>query len=386
MLKFLLFLLCFKQSESLTLNCLCGNANYYSILQDNVYGCQITHLNLTKTEEFVTKIMRKHDIKKTNADVELLSIHNQTVHEIPGKIGNFFANVDGFEVINSDLKVITKKNLMQFKHLKYLNLMKNQIEVLANDLFEHNLKLKIVIICCNRLKIIGNNIFDSLNHLNHVDFRRNVCVHKRSEDHDELKSLMKEIDKKCPPSIEVYCTFADQDFPAGNFYTCEVRFWIIVINYMTIENFEGRHDSGRKNYDVHGLRVHEMTTAYMPINLCLHFPRLEAIEVVGGRMTKLEKKDLRAFPHLKVLWLPRNNVKTLSNDVFEANPKLEKISFYYNMLKVIGSEVFKSLKFLKFVSLEYNDCIHKAAGTKICLRSMQKEIKKSCQIYEIEED
>lgn len=353
------------------------------MLKETVYSCFIENLNFTNdlSDKILTNVIRKHESKKTNADVMLLKVHNQTLHEFPERLGQFFSQIEGLEVINSGLMILKKEHLKDMKSLKYLNLMKNKIEVLRNDVFRHNPKLKFLIICCNKLKVIGIEIFEHIQNVKHVDFRRNVCLSKKSDDSTDLAKMKIEIRKKCPPTIEVYCTFSETDFPVGKYYTCEVRFWIILIDYMAVEDFQGRHDSARKNSNVRGLRVHDMTTKYLPINLCKHFPRLEAIEVVGGKMAKLERNDINIYPHLKVLWLPRNNIETLSSDVFEENLELQKISFYENRLKFIDIDILKSLQHLKYINLELNECIDGFASTDICIKSIEKKIFEQCQSY-----
>lgn len=378
MLKLLLIIVSVGNINCFPIECFCGIGNYSAVYKDSVYLCFVVNMNITTSDKLVTNVIKKHDLKKTNFDVKLLKIHNQSCPEIPERIGTFFSRLEGLEIINSNLRSVIKEDLSDFKNLKYLNLKENKIEVLRNDTFKHNTKLQHIIICCNELKLIGISLFEHLNQLKHVNFKRNVCISRKSNDAEELASLRKEISKKCPPSIEVYCTYGDQDFPAGRYYTCEVRFWIVVIDYMAVADFQGRLDSGRKNCEIRGLRVREMTTKFLPINLCKHFPKLEALEVVGGRLTKIEKKDIKPFPNLKVLWLPRNNIETLSNDVFEANHKLEKISFYENRLQFIGIDVFKPLKHLKYVNLEFNDCIDRFAACKVCIDVMTKEIGENC--------
>lgn len=381
----LLFLYTFlSETEAFAINCDCGNNSYFTILNESVYSCSVINLNISLNSGPVTDVLRTHEGKNTNSDVKLLKINNQICHELPEKLGNFFVNLEGLEAVNSGLKMIKKTSLEDFKNLKYLNLMKNEIEALARDLFDNNLSLEIVVICCNKLKIVGQEVFDQLRYIKHIDFRRNLCISQKSESKENLKSMKKEIEKKCPPSIEVYCTYGDMDFPVGSFYTCEVRFWIVVIDYMTVSNFQGRQSSGKRNYNVHGLKVTEMTTKYFPINLCMHFHKLEAIEVVGGKMARLEKRDLKPFPHLKILWLPRNNIETLSNDVFEGNKKLEKMSFYQNRLHFIGNEVLAPLKSLQFVSFELNECIDRYAQSLICMEKLEREIKENCQSSKVQ--
>lgn len=378
-LKLLLLCTLLSEIEAFAIECSCSDYSYVSVLNESVYSCNVNNLDIRFNSGPVTDIIRIHENDKTNFDVKLLKIHNQSCHEVPEKLGTFLVNLEGLEIVQSELKYVKKSSMADFKNLKYLNLMKNQIETLARDLFEDNLMLEVIVICLNKLKIIGQVIFDNLRFIRHIDLRRNPCLCKKIDNKVNLQGLKKEITKKCPPSIEVYCTYGDMDFAVGSFYTCEVRFWIIVIDYMTVSNFQGRQSSGKKNYNVHGLKVPEMTTKYLPINLLEHFHKLEAIEVVGAKMARLEKRDLDSFPHLKVLWLPRNNIEVLSNDVFEGNAKLEKISFYQNRLKFIGSEALMPLKNLKYINLEFNVCIDRYAHSLTCMEQIEESISKNCQ-------
>lgn len=325
----------------------------------------------------MTNVTRNHKIQKEYSDIKLLAVHNQSCSVLPTRLGGFFVNIEGLEVMNSGLKEIGKENLMDFPRLEYLNLMKNYLECLPKNLFEGNLWLKTVVVCCNNLKTIHPTIFH-LPRLNHVNFRRNICISKQADGNDEISKMNREVSRKCPPSIEVYCTFGDYEFADGSYYTCSVRFWIVVIDYMTVSNFEGRHD-GRKNCHVQGLVVDEMTTKFFPTNLAYHFPKLTAIEVIGGKMSRLERRDLKPFPHLKVLWLPRNNIETLSSDVFEGNLKLEKISFYENKLKFIGSGILQPLQHLKYINLELNECIGSFSSAQNCIKNIEREIHEYCQ-------
>ena len=363
--------------RSITINCVCKSANFNAIIKQTVYSCFISNLNISSVA-VVTDVTRNQTFLSGNVDVKLLAVHNQTVAVLPEKLGIFFVNVEGFEIISSGLKMIGKKNLKDFASLKYLNLMKNKLECLPENLFERNSMLEILIVCCNNLKVIHSSVFDTPR-LIYIDFRRNVCVSSKAEGTDELLRLSREVDSKCPPSIEVYCTYEDRDFAAGNYYTCSVRFWIVVIDFMTVSDFQGRQaDKSLRNCHVKGLIVDEMTTKFLPTNLAQHFPKLSAIEVIGGRLSRLEQKDLKPFPHLKVLWLPRNNLESLSSDVFEANLKLEKISFYENRIKFIANGVLNPLKHLQYANFELNECIDSFASTKVCIKSLEIKMHDKC--------
>lgn len=138
--------------------CSCGNSSYAAVLKLTVYSCLVKNMSVTLKVEPVTDVIRKYEAKSTNSEVKLLMIHNQSRHQIPEKLGSFFPNVEGLEVMRSELKTITAASLGDFKNLKYLNIMKNKLENLPEGLFVNNMVLKIVIICCNNLKIISSNI------------------------------------------------------------------------------------------------------------------------------------------------------------------------------------------------------------------------------------
>lgn len=382
LVKMLTFLLIFQvllySVESVTIDCTCGIGSYAEIVKEPAYTCSVIDLKISLEEDIVDRVNRQHEVGNTSSEVKLLKIIDQCLPELPENLDSFFATIDGLEVLNSGLKTIQKEKFSDYKNLKYLNLMKNKIETLHDGVFSNSPTLQYILLNNNRLKVIGSAVFTPITNLKYVDVRRNTCLCRKAESEKDFPALKEEIKKKCPPKIEVYCTFAEQDFVVGCHYTCEVRFWIILIDYMAVSNFEGRHSSGRKNSNVRALRVSDMTTKYFPIHLCYHFPKLLAIEIVGAKMARLEKRDMKQFRHLRVLWLPRNNIERLANDVFEGNPKLEKISFWGNRLKFIESEILAPLPLLKFVSFQYNECINRQAWIKDSFECLEKDFVQNC--------
>lgn len=363
----------------------CGNDTYYSTFNDTVFTCIAAPdaLNVFEENENVTEVTRSEEIPMPkvmeNSDVKLIKIYNQKLIDLPNELGTFFAETEGLEVVSSGLRIIRKKSLQSFEKLKYLNVRKNKIEVLGHNLFDENNNLQVIIISCNKLKIICADTLASLPHLTHVDLRRNACISRKAQTDTEISSLLGEISRKCPPSIEVYCTFDDLEFPSDIIYGCEVRFWIIAHDYMTVSDFLGRHQGSKDNFHIKSLRACDMTTKYFPINLVSNFPRLEAIDITGGRLQRLEQRDIKPFPRLKILWLPRNEIETLANDVFEKNLELEKISFFDNRLMFIGTEILKPLNRLWYINFELNECIDGEASNKNLMRIALLEVKENCQ-------
>lgn len=340
----------------------------FSVLTENTNVTEV----ITSDEATVPRVME-------DSEVKFIKIFNHTILEFPNELGIYFSKAEGLQVTLCGLKTIQKESLRGFEKLKYLNLRQNSLEVLSHNLFEDNTKLEIILLGCNKLKIICANTLASLPNLREIDLRRNTCVSRKAQTDKELSLLYDDIVKKCPPSIEVYCTFDDLEFPSDILYGCEVRHWIIVHDYMTVSEFYGSHQGDKGNFHIKAIRTSDLRTRYLPIQLQRHFPRLEAIDITGGRLLRLEQRDIKAFPRLKILWLPRNEVSVLANDVFDKTLELEKISFYDNRLKFIGLETFKRLDRLWYVNFEHNNCINEEVFNDSEMAEVKLTIRKNCQ-------
>src|SRR5690349_13316143 len=207
MFKILSFVTFLTFANSISINCTCGIGSYAEIVKDPTYSCSVIDLKTSREDEVVSDVIRQHDTNKTNFDVKLFKIIDQCLAELPEKLDLFFPNIDGLEVINSGLKTIKKEKFSAYKSLKYLNLMKNKIEVLPDGVFNNSPTLQYILMNGNRLKVIGSAVFNPITHLKYVDFRRNTCLCKKAETKDDFAALKKIISKKCPPTIEVYCTY-----------------------------------------------------------------------------------------------------------------------------------------------------------------------------------
>lgn len=101
------------------------------------------------------------------------------------------------EIKTSKLKAIEKLNLKQFTHLKYLFISFNELEVLTNDLFEYNSDIRVIYATGNKIKFVGEHIFDNLKYLETVFLSSNTCIHGFAETASEIPALIRLIREKC---------------------------------------------------------------------------------------------------------------------------------------------------------------------------------------------
>ena len=200
----------------LTLNCHFNVTVYNS---QDYYTCNVYDLVNNRQDAVIAGINGNHVTESGNSNVKALIIDNQNVTFLPMKIGEFFENLEIFEVRNSSLleidvadlvnlevlsindNNITNLNPNVFKNLtnlKTFSAKNNKIEKLAENLFENNKKLEKIIFSNNNLTDIFPQTFEKLENLKHFDFTNNSCLidlNTVDEDVftvDEMKNIFEE--------------------------------------------------------------------------------------------------------------------------------------------------------------------------------------------------
>jgi Leucine rich repeat len=158
----------------------------------SVSSCHAANLNVKEKYQ----IMNPHSIDAQD-EVKGLVIRNQTVYYMPKFTDLLAQRLQVLYIENCRLKVVSKKDLEQFPHLKYLSLTRNDLEVLDGDLFDFNLELeKMWLIGNSRLRFIEANLLDSLPKLWHANFVVAGCIDYYSSKPVNLQ-LFKEKVKNC---------------------------------------------------------------------------------------------------------------------------------------------------------------------------------------------
>lgn len=160
-------------------------------------GCWVKNLIVTTQNQTVTSINNQTGNYFHDKNIKFIYIAYQTLNYMPIGIVELFPNITALQIFDSKLKSIKKRDLEPFRSLMEVYFQSNLIESLDNDLLEHNQEIRIAHFTNNRLKFVGENIFNSLKKLERVDLTDNICISRGAVNPSEIEILKAEIKEKC---------------------------------------------------------------------------------------------------------------------------------------------------------------------------------------------
>lgn len=188
-----LFLIQFV-SNGLSLNIECLYKEEYFWINGLKYCCSVQNtLNITTREN--SKILRvseylsnsRQDLfKSDNEDDEddfsgdhstmslnqiYIKITNKIVNYFPQNLHAYFENIKGVQISNSHLKEISQDDLKPFVELEFLSLDKSDIEIITEDLFLYNPKLRVINLENSKFFAIETLVFSNLNNLHSINIQ-----------------------------------------------------------------------------------------------------------------------------------------------------------------------------------------------------------------------
>jgi len=168
-------------------------------------------LKILDSNTTIENILGVHKFNQSVDSITALSIDNVEVNFFPSNLSQTLSNLVALKITNAKLKELRQTDLELLTKLKYLNLDRNNIEVLDDGLFKFNSELKLIWFYNNKIKSIGSSVFNTLANLSSLDLSNNVCISKkfanfRKENINETprlvprvltSSMLSEINKKC---------------------------------------------------------------------------------------------------------------------------------------------------------------------------------------------
>lgn len=137
------------------------------------YSCLITYSEIPENVNNSTFI-GEHLEGKTNNDVNFIEFKKCIFSsKIPKDLTKVFPNLLGFEILNSNLKELSRSDIEQFKTLKMFCCTKTYLKYLPGDLFNGFENLEWIDLGINDLEIIEPNILNGLDKLKMVSFSKN---------------------------------------------------------------------------------------------------------------------------------------------------------------------------------------------------------------------
>lgn len=147
------------------------------------------------------------------------------------------------------------------------------------------------------------------------------------------------------------CTYSN-NYEFG--YSCIIS----ILNPNGFNNFttiSGTHLAGKSDYDVqYIIRTIGSNTLNVPSIICNKFPNTKIIIFDGIRIQRIDENTFDSCKNLTRLWLHRNNIPDLPENIFAPLVNLQDLALSENTISNISVELFKNLPNLEFLYLHNN--------------------------------
>jgi Leucine-rich repeat (LRR) protein len=190
--------------------------------------------------------------------------------------------------------------------------------------------------------------------------------------------------------MELKCKFSNRGWNQTKvifFYGCQVPEASIRKPGTEIKAFIGEHEQGKTNIDVKMIWFENTAiTEFLPRNLHKIFPNLKALIIGNCGLKKIDRRDLTGLENLEILWIYKNQLRTLPSDLFKGMTKLNNIHFFGNEFDCLSSEVLEpiSRNQLERVSFRSNTInAHyqpEVEGSVASLQELMEIIDKNCDL------
>jgi len=140
-----------------------------------IYRCKVKN-NPNIIAEESTDISGVHQSSKSNDDVLGIYAAFKTIQIFPKGLEFVFKNLKVIWIESCELREIHQSDLMFLPKLVHLTLIRNEIEVIEEGLFDFNPNLKLVWLYEAKIIHIDPNVFDHLNELSDLNLEPVPCV------------------------------------------------------------------------------------------------------------------------------------------------------------------------------------------------------------------
>lgn len=145
----------------------------------------------------------------------------------------------------------------------------------------------------------------------------------------------------------------------------------------------GTHTYGRSHKDVDTLLFKEKLDVELksfPRDIFSFFPNIVSIKIeVDNDINQLSSDDLKQLTDLKVLWIEKSKIKSISGDLFKYNKKLRNISFESSKsLEHVGKGLLADLSDLEYVCFRNSNCIQQDAESQYEIPELTKKLLTQC--------
>lgn len=137
------------------------------------YICNVVNLEISSKNVKVVRIKGAHLVGKTNKDVTVLKIINQSMAFIPENLGKVLGSLMKIQVENSKLEEINEINFVDLERIKELTIKSNKLEEISDKSFEKFLQLELLNLSHNVISNLTEKLLKSLNKLKIINLSHN---------------------------------------------------------------------------------------------------------------------------------------------------------------------------------------------------------------------
>jgi hypothetical protein len=187
-------------SSSEALDIRCSTQTNYWTAHGHLKECIVFNLEVLSDDVYVDSVKSVFGDYLNNDDVMSFYVKDSSQFRyMPKGVENHLKNLKVLVVAYTSLMVLRQEDLKNFSELQDLYVDNNLLEVIENDLFESNPKIKHINFSSNRIKVVGVNAFGPVKSLIYLSIQDNFCINGKAENENELQALLAEIRINCSP-------------------------------------------------------------------------------------------------------------------------------------------------------------------------------------------
>lgn len=183
------------------LECEFVDLEWYS---ETKYSADVTETSITEPGTELKSLKGEKDDTK---EVDALGFYSTIVYYIPRGIIKLIPKLTTLRIVECNLVSVTRKDFQGLELLECLDLSRNQLTALPNDLLVGMRKLRWIYFNFNCIEVVSSKLLEPIkdNDLEYVDFTINTNINEfysKNSHSNTLKALMEAIDENCAPKAD----------------------------------------------------------------------------------------------------------------------------------------------------------------------------------------
>lgn len=158
------------------------------------YSRFFVHLSNLWIADCPIKSISKTDFENQH-NFKIVGMRNTNIEVISEDVFTSMDSLEELHLHNNKIKIIFETAFFALRNLRVLKLSNNKLEYLPRKVLFNNIDLQKIYLNDNNLKIVESEIFSSLQKLERIEFRNNLCMSKNFPDDLQTVTLVNDFIK-----------------------------------------------------------------------------------------------------------------------------------------------------------------------------------------------